>query len=525
MRFFIVLTFLFIWRPLPAEELPTLSFLALAMMSDEIWEAEPLYFDSTLTLRERTPAYDTEWLQVRVTRVLRGRLFGAGDTVWVNGGTSILWPQGGSDAYRWYTQPRDSIRHLLLFCRGYTAEEYREMYGDAPHSNLSVWASLSLSGVRLFDRRENVYVPWQTDNPGPYQFFRDTGARWPALLDRAAYDMRRVDTLLALRTIENPLEQNNAIFKWIARHDGELRNKYHPDSWEWYRNLPFNWIWSNNIHQHAWEAVLLHHRLFPEEIPARSEWPELGGELPMPFRDVAGLRFLLGKIGDKKLDPVLRDAAMRFFSGASQGNELPDAERAFLFREIEKLYPEMAPEQRLFAIYAASGQAFDYEGHTRVPDALPFFIEARRQAAPGYLRNTIAEIIARNSTGEAWQAVSGNEGRVLVTLSNFYHDSVKQTIRFGFYQAAGVEGLYEHPVLELFQTDQAGREVNRLEILLPVTYPKIDWLNASLRSFGAASVEVPVGDLPRGEWYFRAKGTAGAKRQYRWVSEPAVFRF
>ncbi|MCK6692017.1 MAG: hypothetical protein L6Q97_07930, partial [Thermoanaerobaculia bacterium] len=286
-----------------------------------------------------------------------------------------------------------------------------------------------------------------------------------------------------------------------------------------------NWIWSNNLPQQAWEAVLLHHRLFPEDMPARSEWSELGGELPTPFRDVAGMRFLLEKTGDKNLDPALREAALRFFSGAAQGNELPDAERSFLFRTIEKLYPEMTPEQRLFAIYAASGLAFDYEGHIRVPDALPFFVEARRQAAPGYLRNTIAEIIARHSTAEAWQAVSGNEGRVLVTLSNFYYDSVKQTIRFGFYQAAGVEGLYEHPVLELFQTDRADREVNRREMPLPVTYPKIDWEKASLRSYGAASIEVPAGDLPRGEWHFRARGTAGEQRQYRWVSEPAVFRF
>lgn len=521
MRLLIFLTCLLPWRPLPAEELPTLSFLALAMTSGEIWEAEPLYFDAALTLQDRSPADDAEWLRVRVTKVLRSRMFQTGDTVWVDAGTSFVWPQSGREDYRWYAVPRDGVSRLLLFSFAYTREQYREMYGRSSPADRPLLASLNLSGVRLLDRQGNVFVPWQTENPGPYQFYQDTSARWPELLDRAAFDMRRVDTLLALRAIENPWEQNKAIAAWITRHEQELRG----GQWEWYRNLPFNWIWSNNLPQQAWEAVLLHHRLFPEDMPAHSEWPELGVELPTPFRDVAGMRFLLEKIRDKNLDPALRGAALRFFSGASQGNDLPDAERTFLFREIEKLYPEMAPEQRLFAIYAASGQAFDYEGRTRVPDALAFFVGARQQASPGYLRNTIAEIVVRHSTAEAWQAVSGNAGRVLVTLSNFYYDSVKQTISFGFYQAAGVEGLYEHPVLELFQTDRAGREINRREMPLPVTYPKIDWEKASLRSYGAASIEVPVRDLPHGEWHFRARGTAGAQRQYRWVSEPAVFAF
>lgn len=509
---------------LPAEELPTLSFLALAMTSDEIWEAEPLYFDSVLTLPERTRTYNTKWLRVRVTRVLRNRLFDVGDTVWVNVGVSYSWPRTSGRPYRRNRHDPDTLSRVLFFGQGYTKEQYREMYGEPSAISRPAWVSLSLSGVRLLDRGGNIYFPFQHENPGGYHFYRDTGARWPALLDRAAYDIRRVDTLFSLRAIENPLEQNDSLLAWIVRHQSELSAENHPDSWEWYRDLPFNWIWSNNIHQQAWEAVLLHRRLFPDEIPGRAEWSELG-ELPMPFRDVGGLRFLLEKIGDNKLDPALRDAAMRFFSGASQGNELPDAERSFLFRAIEKLYPEMAPEQRLFAIYAASALAFDYEGHTRVPDAMPFFVKAREQSVPGYFRNTIAEIIARHSTAEDWKAVSGNEGRVLVTLSNFYYDSVKQTIRFGFYQASGREGLHEHPVLELFQTDSTGNVFNHRELLLPVYYPKIDWPKASLRSFGAASVEVPVGDMPRGEWHFRARGSAGAERQYRWVSEPAVFRF
>lgn len=509
---------------LPAEELPTLSFLSLAMTSDEIWEAEPLYFDSTLTQPERTRVYDTRWLRVRVTRVLRGRLFDAGDTVWVNTGMSYNWPHDAPPYNRRYSQTPDTLSRLLLFSRGYTAEQFQDMYGIPSPQNRPLWVALSLSGIRLCDRQGNVYYPFQHENPGGYHFYRDTSARWPAQIDRAACDIRRVDTLFALRAIENPREQNDSLLAWIRQHEAELRDRYHPDSWEWYRDLPFNWILSNNIHAQAWDAVLLHRRLFPDEILGRAEWSELG-ELPVPFRDVEGLKFLLGKIGDPNLEPALRDAAMRFFSVACQDNDLPETERTFLFREIQTFYPEIAEDHRLFCIYAASGLAFDYDGHKRVPDALPFFIEARQREAPGYLRNTIAEIIARQSTAEAWQAVSGNEGRVLVTLSNFYHDSVKQTIRFGFHQAAGMDGLYEHPVLELFQTDSVGREINRREMLLPVFYPKVDWANATLRSHGAAEVNVPAGDLPHGEWHFRARGTAGEQRQYRWVSEPAVFRF
>jgi hypothetical protein len=156
---------------------------------------------------------------------------------------------------------------------------------------------------------------------------------------------------------------------------------------------------------------------------------------------------------------------------------------------------------------------------------MPFFQELRQLESPGEQRNTLSEIIARNSTAAEWEAVSGNEGRVLVTLTSFYYDSLKQTLRFFFYQRSGVEGLYEQPTLEFYQLNKKGKQINQREIPLPVTYPKVDWAKGSLRSHGAASVELSVRDLPKGAWHFQTKGTAGDRQQYRWVSEPAVFEF
>lgn len=526
MRSILIIAFFSIWHPLFAEDLPTLSTLALAMVSPEIWEAEPLYFDSAVALEDRTRAYETKWLRVRITRILRGARFQPGDTVWVDASASFAWPKSFARGYLendWHV--RDKVGRLLLFGNGHSAAEYHEWYGKSLPGNGALCVSLSLSGVRMLDRQENVYVPWQADNPGPYYFFRDTSLRWPALLERAAYDIRRVDTLFALRRIEIPWVQNDSLLAWIKRHAAELSNRYHPDSWEWYQNLPFNWIWSNNIHHQAWEAVLLHRRLFPEEIPARSEWSELGEELPIPFADAAGLQFLMDKMRDTTLEPALHTAALHFFSNACWDNQLSDSDRATIFGEVLKLYPTLDKAQRSFAVNAATLLAFDFEGNKRVPGAIPFFVETRRLEAPGDLRNTLSETIVKNSTAAEWLAVSGNEGRVLVTLYHFYYDSLKQTLRFFFYQRFGVEGLYEQPLLEFYQLNEQGKPVHHREMPLPVTYPKVDWEKASLRSHGAASVEVPVSDIPRGEWHFRARGTAGADLQYRWVSEPAVFSF
>ena len=517
-----VFLFLLAHSSLPAEELPTLPFLALTVRSDEIWEAEPLYPDSAFLFLGKNRHYDATWLRVRITQSFRSRLFQAGDTVWVNAGTAYSWPHGNREYRSSRCSGSSTLRRLLLFCQGMTAEQYEEAYSrKAPHG---ACAGISLSGIRLLDQQQNIFHPFQNENPGSYQFYCDTSARWPELLAQAQHDIRRVDTLFALRAIENPWVQNDLLFAWIARHETELTDEYNLDNWYWYRDLPFNWILCNGIHQQSWEVVLRHRRMFPDEILARSEWSELG-ELPQPFSDAAGLKFLLEKGQDITLEPALRTAALHFFADACWDNTLPNPERVALFGEIRKLYPSLDQYSRGFAINAAALLAFDFERNKRVADAMPFFQELRQLEPPGEQRNTLSEIIVRNSTADEWQAVSGNEGRVLVTLYHFYYDSLKQTLRFFFNQQSGVEGLYEQPILEFYQLNKKGKSVNHREIPLPVTSPNVDWATGSLRSHGAASVEVSVRDLPKGAWHFRARGTGGAGRQYRWVSEPAVFTF
>jgi hypothetical protein len=502
---------------LPAEELITLPILALVVQSDEIWEAEPLHPDSTLVFSEKKQYNEVRWLRVRLTEIYRSQLFRAGDTVWVSIGSIY---DGAFDGSRSIS---NTISRLLLFCRGSTAEQYRQWYGEPPVHDLPVFADLSLSGIRLLDHRQNVYYPFQLENPGNFQFLRSEKARWADLQAQTQHDIRRVDTLFAIRAIENPVEQNDLLFAWIKCHADELREDHSTNNWYWYRDLSFVWILCNGITEQAWEAIVLYHHIFPTEVLGRAEWPYVG-ELPKPFCDAGSLFFLLDKIRQRDLASGLHRAALWNFGDACHNTELSESTRAALFRDLTDVYPRIEAVLREPLVRAAASLAFRHE-KPPVADALSFFIKTRQDEPPGDLRNALSEIVVRHCSANAWEAISGNQGQVLIRMNGFYYDSLKQHIRFHFLQQFGAENLYEQPILEWYQMDEKGRPINRREQPLPIYYPKIDWANGSLRNSGAASVELFVGDAPRGTWYFRTKGTAGREQQFRWKSELAVFEW
>ncbi len=502
---------------LPAEELITLPILALIVQSDEIWEAEPLHPDSTLVFSEKKQYNEVRWLRVRLTEIYRSQLFRTGDTVWVSIGSIY---DGAFDGSRSIS---NAISRLLLFCRGSTAEQYRLWYEEPPVHDQPVFADLSLSGIRLLDHQQNVHYPLQLENPGNFQFIRSEKARWADLLIQTQRDIRRVDTLFAIRAIENPVEQNDALFAWIKRHTDELGEEHSSDNWYWYRDLSFVWILCNGITEQAWEAIVLYHHIFPTEVLKRVEWPYVG-ELPEPFCDAGSLFFLMEKIKLRDLATDLHRAALQNFSSACRNTELPDSARTALFRDITEVYSWIEMPLRGTVVDAAASLAVNKERQL-IPGALSFFTNARSAAPPGDLRNALSEIVVRHCSANAWEAISGNQGQVLIRMNGFYYDSLKQHIRFHFLQQFGVENLYEQPILEWYQMDEKGRPINRREQPLPIYYPKIDWANGSLRYSGAASVELFVGDAPRGTWYFRTKGTAGREQQFGWTSDLVVFEW
>lgn len=292
----------------------------LAIENDEIWEAEPVLFDSSWGIygKGRYGSDAPYWLRVRLTAVFRSAQCKVGDTVRVDVGHSYYWPgnplgyMGGS-----LLSPRDTVCRMLLFCQSFRGESLAEQQELLPQPVSAPMARLYMSGVRLLDRRQQVYWPFQHSDQSAYAFYRDEKARWPELSAAAQHQIRRVDSLFSIRAISDPVEQNRALFAWIKGHLAELTDPKGEGYWQWYKGLPFAWALCNGIAEQAWEALVWHHRLFPEELLSYGGWAgSVVGELPKPFQGSHNMAFLWGKIKSPSLEPKLRMAAMYQFRTA-----------------------------------------------------------------------------------------------------------------------------------------------------------------------------------------------------------------
>ena len=517
--------------PLSAEQLPTFDIAYLALHCSDVWEAEPLRVDSAFIFNKNTSTANDQWLQLRITAMYRSSNFQVGDTVWVHTSAGLYYWTGMQPIQHLgheYNCSSDTIQRLLVFSNVIPAEQLSERF-DYPLSRSQHFCTeLYLSGLRLLGDNGHIFYPLQTDVPGGYNFFCAQKLRWMDLQTFTYQEISRADTLLNLRKIENKATQNKALFAWINSHIGQLRTAdYTTGNWYWYRDLPFEWIFYNGVREQAFEAVQLHHQIYPLEILNYADNEIVYADKIYPFQETQGKDFLWQKLRDSICACDEQAIALYFLSENVYEEGLTLSLRQELFAVFKnQFYQKCRNRERNLAFLLTHKLAlYNYPAQEMLPDAYPLYRQFYEEIPPGEKRHGLAHILAKYGTAAEWQAISGNMGRMVAVIFPYRYDSIAQVIKLSFYQYFGEAALYETPRLEMYQLDSSGQKIHRQDLPFPPGSPTVDWDTGSLPMTHTLSLDIPVHGLPHGQWYFRAYGSAGAEQQFSWQSDTIDFRW
>ena len=137
----------------------------------------------------------------------------------------------------------------------------------------------------------------------------------------------------------------------------------------------------------------------------------------------------------------------------------------------------------------------------------------------GDFRNNFVEQLNRVLSNEQWVGLTGNPDRILVKVSNFYHDPKKDLISFGFRYITGKGLIYEPPVVYANRMDDDGNSIETKAIPAMAHYPKEPWGKPQYHH-SSVHIYLPKGAIGVGKWQFYVEGTEGEGEVKKWRSEP-----
>lgn len=527
-----------------ADELPTMPIAYFAVRCNEIWEAEPLERNAVAAVFWKVNEEDRDWFRVRILKVHRSNSYKEGDIVWVSCGTTYKWPKASSAPQSsWNLSAQDTIQRLWLFGSILTQREQNTNSGWLPVPPGNSYLDIVTSGIRLENQQGVVFTPMQEMNPGLYKFYRKTtssgiSASWsPANGSELSLcvenNVRMANDLFSIRGIAPLDAQNDTLFSWILKHKLSLTVRHDdPDSWSWYRELPFSWILGNGNDRQAWEAIELYHQFFPDDMLSGRDYvdrlPDNQYQLnqssnkDQPFDSEAGIALLTNKVKDISLGPALRNHAMHLFSQTLQG-ELTIENRQSILQILLKSIKFDTLLNRTELIEAVQTLGFWKLNatHRSLPEAYQFMVNAYQSEPPGYGKASLASFLVKETTAEEWKNLNGSDGRILVAVNNFWIDTTRKTLNFQCRQEYGYEPIFTWPKIEMFQLDSKGNPILLRQISQSDVCNTVDW------SRGLKDLELKIvlpldKSLPKGTWYFKASGKAGQKEEFNWVSELGV---
>jgi len=514
-----------------AEDMPTMPVAYFAVKCSEIWEAEPLEQNAVASIFWKVDDEDWDWFRVRISKVHRSNFYKAGDTVYVTLGTVYAWPKlSESDAER-RLSARDTIRRLFLFGHMVTQMEHNSYSSWPPAMGRGSYLQIESSGIRPENQQGKVFTPIQMGNPGPYSFYRSngTGAEWRACVER---HVQLANELFALRRIENRGVQNDSLFSWIRRNKASLTLPNHDDrdSWIWHRELPFSWILNNGEDEKAWEAIVLYHQFFPDDMLYNSDYYyslsaqqnhfEQSQVKLRPFHSQKGIDFILEKMRDTSLSIPLRNHALSRFRDALHGN-LTLEDRKTILRGLLQMFENDSLLNRYEWVETIQSVGFwqENEQERSLQEAYQFMVYAYQKEPPEAYKGIFADFLVRKSTAEEWKKLNGSDARILVQLQNFQVDTFKSTIIFRIHQDYGYEQIFDCPQMEMFQLDAIGQRLWERTLSESDFCSKVEWSKQPLNGELCVKIQLDESTTPRGRLYFRAWGNAGQKHEFRWISE------
>ncbi|TET39176.1 MAG: hypothetical protein E3J72_01175 [Planctomycetota bacterium] len=498
-----------------AEYLPTLAIRELTISSENIVIAKPVGILHPETAPGAKPKTSAEF---RILEVLKGSSFKAGDTIRVK--RADMYHLG---KLRWHTRenekpPIHTVEKGVLFLETYVGSKKEKIL------------RFVCSGIRYLTKEKKVLVPFQYINPGDYYLVPVAGLDWDGLIKKVRADITAVGKVFALKEIKDPVERNEAIFKWIETHRKEfggsyflsLNRKKEETGWGSLEWKVFQWIMESCIQEDCWQAV----KLYVEIKPTRRHGPDSNAP---SFSFPEGRKLLLKVAVDKSEPKWDRWRALSFLSSSFWSRPYENYPKSRMLDKkeqidiLDKLIPLLKVEDAelrwevVRTIRRASSRSYAYTNH-----ALPALLEAYKVEPPGEARDELAYTIIRLGGNGLWEKLTNNPHGILVTLYSFaQHDN---NISFNLNRQHGYGTVYECPVMILERLDDSGKVAETRQMPLPATYLPNPWEAGWPHSMGSINVKFSVAGFTPGKWRVTVKGTAGKdENKARWTSEPKIF--
>lgn len=508
-----------------AEILPTYILRQLVIQADHIVLAEPA--DPAVLIGK--------YVKFVVREVLRSERLKAGDAIAVKDMSYYrfgnFFGRRGDHAKDEETAPRCKQALLFLEEPRPTREEPRDP------SNFE----LAASGVRYLTEQGKVMLPVQQFNPGPYYFAEQKGLEWKSLLDRIKLDVVAIADVRRLKEAKDPAERNRAIFDWIEKHKDEFGGSYFSGArdtytgWGSLEHDVFVWILDSCRLDDAMRAIKTWRALGKKGFG----WPT--GEVPT-FASTEGRKLLLRIANDKNESLDDRQSALYRLAGSLWPKQYLDqplglsyvtpTELGSLIDDVLLLTKDEDAQMRRFAVYVLKNAvSLPVEVRPKRPanaavrdDVIAAIVDVYHTDLPEYARKEVAETLILLGGEGAWEKVSGNPGKILVTLQNceFRRRQNGEELSFSIYQHfyQTIKDLYSFAqptlILERLSDEDPPRVVEKKTI-------ELSGLSGKGAPYqGPQYVRVPSSDLAEGTWRLTLAGKAGDRGQYSWRSEPAL---
>lgn len=398
-----------------------------------------------------------------------------------------------------------------------------------------------LSGIRIL-KDNKIFQPFQLSNPGG-MYLIPIGEKidWQELIRRIQNVKYRIDKLFDLKAIANKELRNDSLFSWIERNRADF---YLDDcrinedcGWGFLDNEVFNWITASGISGDTWKAGQVFRETKTLYYFQKRNEPYSGYlyDEGRSFASFEGVNFLMEKITndetpflDKEQALVFLRSSLKFvFRGTENGrtDEATEQKIEFQTQLLDRLMPVLYEDNahlKSFAFgnihYLMNPRDANYKHRINL-EKLPELIELYQSESPSKYRGSLAEFIVYHSSEEAWKAISGNDGKILLTTYHLYFDSTKNKLQFHINFQSGDAPILEIPKVRFDKVERDKIVDSRILEPIPKSYFPLPFRNWS----GAHTLNILVDTLPKGTWHIRAFGRAGEGENLYWESEPIAF--
>lgn len=397
--------------------------------------------------------------------------------------------------------------------------------------------SWNLNHLYVCTPEDMVMRPMQWSNPGPYVLNENLQISWAEAKGMVRRFLPQVETLRALRTIPDAAERNRQLFSWITEHEDEFGRGPFPGApgrhwepetgWGSLEHEVFQWILEGGITVDSWLAMQRH-----ADLRRSKEHDWSLSQNPSQFSHTEGRAFLLEKLVDEKQLLIARRTAAIELAKAINPGRGTNAKNAHLTvvtpQEQEGIIRAALPlaghddthlRQAVLDLLLSASAPFREHGFPQLNKmAFPAITTALLKERKHELLSDLPASLHHLMDESEWQAVTGNAGRICVTLSPQPGDGALRLWADPEYLPEGVTLPVELILERLDEQNKVQETLTRKVGLVDAKKWDADW-------HGSVMIEdLPTENLAVGLWKAHLKGVSADARKLPWTSWHTCFR-